>query len=43
MGGGTRGDLMTGGLPEGVPVYNKPVPLAAFKPIVEKICQATVE
>lgn len=30
-----------GGLPEGVPVYNKPVPLAAFKPIVEKICQAS--
>ncbi len=30
-----------GGLPEGVPVYSKPVPLGALKPIVEKIIQAS--
>jgi excisionase family DNA binding protein len=29
----------SGGLPEGIPVYSKPIPLGVLKPIVEKILQ----
>jgi excisionase family DNA binding protein len=30
-----------GGLPEGIPVYSKPIPLGVLKPIVEKAIQLT--
>ena len=30
-----------GGLPEGIPVFSKPIPLAALKPIVEKLARTS--